>query len=314
MQSGSGQFRRLFSSANVFENEKKFEKRLKFRGSQNTCLIEHSGNGLVEFTLQGPNENEEVIDVAIGNYENVIEAALAPDSSRFSWLISNKLSQGDLNEDESSSHKEFFPTRLPAMTGNWKAANLTCSNKGYCGVAIWHTEHVGPNAESVLELIKHFMSMGMNYFEEEPNETCYENGLRSVGRYSWDYFRECFEVHDQVNLEDVQELFTGPHCFFCPLDVYTEYIFPILVKQGKIFDDEESGISNAPIFNQRLYKLMEEGVLAVLCDKEAMFGKVFLHANKQGEWIGARALIVFSLERGEHWSEHLDFKDLRIVE
>ena len=284
------------------EEEWAKEEELKKRAIKNKTKVKYVTKK-TDFTINLQNGDKQTIDVVIGNYHNAYEGAYDENNTSESWLNQtppqNKASGTVIVRDVSM--------RIPALVGQWHVAHLR-SLEECCGAFFWHSEHVGPDIQSAVNLIKEFSELGMQVFENDERKEEADKGLRLIGRYSWDYYRKCKGVDKEVD-DGAQELFMGPHCFFVPADHYRDSVFPEIMKRSLSESKKE--------YKADLTQIDDNGALVIMEGQEYMFAKVFLQENnnkeegKQKEWIGVRAMLVFTYEMSE-W-EDASIEDIPII-
>jgi hypothetical protein len=162
----------------------------------------------------------------------------------------------------------------------------------------WHTDLVGQDAQAAANLIRDFAQSGMEIIENNESEHLKNKGLRLIGRYSWDYYRQYSGGGYRIP-QLASSLFGGPHCFFAPVDDYKNKIYPEILTRVTEFDN---GIDSR--FRPFLSRINHTGVLSVFPNQEYMFAKVFLQPSPQGNgWLGVRAMLLFTYNIGETWGE-----------
>jgi len=255
--------------------------------------ILHSNYGF-DFILQSP-MGAPTVDVTIGNFVNALEGSCE--------TFGNAASSTWLNESPppniTSGTIIIRPVsmRLPAITGRWMSGHLI-SKLGCCGAMYWHTDLVGPDAFSAASLIREFAHSGMEIIEHNETEHLKNKGLRLIGRYSWDYYRQYGGGGYRIP-QLASSLFAGPHCFFAPADEYKSRVYPEVLMRVTEFDNGQN-VRFQPFLN----RINHSGALAVFPGQEYMFAKVFLQRDAHNTgWLGVRAMLVYTYNIGETWSD-----------
>ena len=271
----------------VAQKRKKAQKAKSLKG-----LIAHKK--AFEFKVTPATPEDKTVDVVIGNFENAYEGSCDSENASRSWLAP----EPSPSQTEGTVSFKNLPMVIPAVSGTWKATNLVCQD--VCGVCFWHTELVGPEADSLILLIREFTKLGMAVIENKEKKECADKGLRLLGRYGWDHYRKAPGIKTVVNDQVCSELFEGPHCFFVPKTVYKNDVIPQLSLRCELYEDDgEAKFA----FRQPLYKVFDSGALGVFNTQEYMFAKVFLHAGDDGKWLGVRALIMLTDDAPETFAE-----------
>jgi hypothetical protein len=254
----------------------------------------------VEIKLQPSTEGNVTKDVVIGNFMNAIEGAYDVEANQSStWLNDrppkNFVSGTVLVRDVSM--------RIPAMVGTWKAAHLY-SNHGCCGAMFWHTTFVGPDEQAAANLIRDFSQAGMQVIENVELEQTANMGLRLIGRYSWDYYREYKGNGSPAAPDRLYDLYGfGPHCYFIDAENYKNVVCPDIVSRAQQLEQGHQNVQFQPYVS----KVNESGALAIFSGQEYMFAKIFLQPSLEPDterkWLGVRAILVFTYNIPETWQE-----------
>ena len=175
------------------------------------------------------------------------------------------------------------------------------SNLGCCGVMFWHTLYVGPNPQAAVDLIKDFARSGMEIFENNEKEGLRNKGLRLIGRYSWDYYRQYGGGGYRIP-QLTSTLFGGPHCFFLPAEEYRNKVYPDILTRVAEFDNGAPDARFQPFLN----RINHNGAVGVFPNQEYMFAKVFLQPDSytnRTRWVGVRAMLLYTYNVGETWAD-----------
>lgn len=253
-----------------------------------------------EILLKSSSPDIVTTDVVIGNFMNALEGANDPTKNQAAyWLNENPpgnfISGTVLVRDVSM--------RVPAMVGTWKAGHLY-SNQGCCGAMFWHSTFVGPDDQSAANLIQDFARAGMQVIENVETPLTARMGLRLIGRYSWDYYRNNQEEEGpSTSVDRIYNVFgPGPHCYFVDAQQYKDLVYPDLLSRSEQLERGEDTRLH-PYVN----RVSENGALAIFSSQEYMFAKIFLQASSASagahKWIGVRAILVYTYNIGETWQD-----------
>ena len=114
--------------------------------------------------------------------------------------------------------------RVPALHGEWRAGRLNnLEVENVCGGMVWH-ESVG-GCEGAAKLLHLMQEAGGCVICNDETDEVVSQGIRFIGRYSWNDSRENKEI-ERLSSECYDTIARGPTCFFMPKDVVADGLLP----------------------------------------------------------------------------------------